>query len=246
MYRERRLGNLETWFAEAPGDVNLRVPQIVNQCVAFLCVEDTRRSPSRMLYGGTAFFVGLREADFGWTYIVTAKHCVDRSARFGNLKLRLNLKNQTGARIFDLPSDWYFHENPASDVAVLQFTPDQEFDYGVIDVGLMATKEVISENFIGIGDELFISGLFIQRHGTTRNIPILRTGVIAAMPDEPMIDDGGNEFSAYLAEVRSISGLSGSPVFVYLPPIRLMDHRVLLTQKSPIPKYYQLFVSTGT
>jgi hypothetical protein len=34
------------------------------------------------------------------------------------------------------------------------------------------------------------------------------------MPDEPIIEDSGETYHAYLIEARSIKGLSGSPVFV--------------------------------
>jgi len=29
-----------------------------------------------MRYGGTAFFLELREGDYRWTYLITAKHCI--------------------------------------------------------------------------------------------------------------------------------------------------------------------------
>src|SRR5206468_3965471 len=60
-------------------------------------------------------------------------------------------------------------------------------------------------------------GLFTQRHGTQKNIPIVRIANIAAMPEEPLQDENsGKEYSAYLIEARSIGGLSGSPVFMAL------------------------------
>ncbi len=48
------------------------------------------------------------------------------------------------------------------------------------------------------------------------------------MPDEPLLDDDGNLYEAYLAEVRSIGGLSGSPVFV------LMERRKARLRMRPI------------
>lgn len=60
-------------------------------------------------------------------------------------------------------------------------------------------------------------GLFTQRAGSHRNIPIVRTGVVASMPVEKIVDQNtGLAFDAYVAEVRSIGGLSGSPVFAFL------------------------------
>lgn len=200
-------------------------PGIINRCVCFLCVEDTRTQPPRYRYSGTAFFVQVQQAPgIRFPYLVTAKHCVERASEYGGLKVRLNLRNRQGARVLDLDTGWFYHENPSSDVVVMPpCIPSEDFDYAVIDTALFAVNDVILDNHIGVGDELFISGLFTQRHGTTRNIPIIRTGVIASMPEEPLIDDGGNPYHAYLAEVRSIGGLSGSPVFVYLEAMRLTD-----------------------
>jgi len=90
-----------------------------------------------------------------------------------------------------------------------------------------ATSEVRAKEEIGLGDEVFLTGLFERHYGTTRNIPILRTGAIAAMPEEPIYwtrttveGDRAVSMDAYLIEARSIGGLSGSPVFVYVGSTR--------------------------
>jgi hypothetical protein len=68
-----------------------------------------------------------------------------------------------------------------------------------------------------VGSDASAIGLFNSRGGTGRNIPIARAGVIAAMPGE-LIDDGHRHgpFRAYLVELLSMGGLSGSPVFVHV------------------------------
>jgi hypothetical protein len=76
-----------------------------------------------------------------------------------------------------------------------------------------ATSEVIMKEQIGIGSDIFLVGLFRNHLGQKMNIPIMRVGNIAAMPEEP-IRSGGKEIQAFLIEARSIGGLSGSPVFV--------------------------------
>lgn len=67
------------------------------------------------------------------------------------------------------------------------------------------------------------------------------------MPDEPLIDVASNEpYEAFLIEVRSIGGLSGSPVFlVYRPRIVERDKsgNVLLRREPPLlgsPRYHLL------
>jgi hypothetical protein len=75
------------------------------------------------------------------------------------------------------------------------------------------TRELITQENYGVGDEVFIPGLFTFAPGTTRTTPIVRHGNIAMMPDEQIQTELGYA-DVYLTEARSISGISGSPVMV--------------------------------
>jgi hypothetical protein len=77
------------------------------------------------------------------------------------------------------------------------------------------TEDVIEEYTIDTGDEIVITGMFFSHLGQQKNIPIVRIGNIAAMPDEPVPTDRGL-MEAYLVEARSIGGISGSPVFTHM------------------------------
>ena len=81
---------------------------------------------------------------------------------------------------------------------------------------MIATNEIIKQDSIGIGNELFVTGLFVGHYGKKRNTPIIRAGNIAAMPEEKVETEEFGDIDAYLIEARSIGGLSGSPVFVFL------------------------------
>ena len=83
---------------------------------------------------------------------------------------------------------------------------------------MVATDKVINDNAIGVGDEVFLTGLFANHIGQQRNLPIIRVGNIALMPEEPVQHPSLGPIDAYLIEARSIGGLSGSPVFVHLAP----------------------------
>jgi hypothetical protein len=87
---------------------------------------------------------------------------------------------------------------------------------GVVDyrgwyLGSSATDEVIETEAIGIGDEVFMVGLFRNHLGRDRNEPIIRVGNIAAMPTDPIRSQVYGDMRAILVEARSIGGLSGSP-----------------------------------
>jgi hypothetical protein len=77
---------------------------------------------------------------------------------------------------------------------------------------LLEAADLRAKN-IGLGDEVFVTGIFGHFVGNGRNHPIVRTGNIAMMPTEPIPTTRGM-MDAYLIESRSLGGISGSPVFV--------------------------------
>ena len=90
----------------------------------------------------------------------------------------------------------------------------RELDLFTIQADLFADENVIREADIGVGDEVFIAGLFTKVRETVRQHPIVRIGNLAMMPGERIPFKDNNLIDAYLIESRSIGGLSGSPVFV--------------------------------
>ena len=218
-----------------PPDWNMRIPHETLDAVCFLGVNLTSGEHAGKFYAfGTGFFVGVEHSGFPFTYLVTARHVLDEAKRsnFDNSLARVNTVDG-GAQLIDLGpnSRWAMFTNEAIDVAVLPL-PNLDtnvFGHRLISSTTFADSAAINSCGIGAGDDLFTVGLFVLRSGKQRNIPIVRTGVIAAMPyqNEPFTRKGGT-YHAYLAEMRSIGGLSGSPVFVYLDSTRIV--------KAPFPE----------
>jgi hypothetical protein len=226
----------------------MRVPDELLDCVCFLCTQD---AVGTIRVGGTAFFVAVpaeKVADAHFTHLVTARHCIRKATETGDaLVLRLNLRDggTTVANITDLP--WHFPKNDASDVAVSAALPAGDLSqsgiaYRTIPRSMFLTDEEITDKDIGVGDELLCTGLFFRHVGRKKNQPIVRSGIIAAMPGESLTDgESGLDYEAYLAEVRSIGGLSGSPVFVRLGPGRTAGGVTLLGS----PTYFLLGIIRG-
>jgi len=216
MYCDQRIFGVERWTIQPPADASMWLPHSILRCASFLCVKHEGRT----LYGGTAFLVAVEDhpsnPDLTSHYLVTAKHCVERAfSRYGNLHCRVNLEEKDKTRLITLPSisSWEFSDS--ADIAVLPMPHvDDKVEMDYLPTECFFTDATLKEHFVGLGDELFIVGLFTQRYGTKKNIPIVRFASIAAMPEEPLIDNSGQEYSAYLIEARSIGGLSGSPVFM--------------------------------
>jgi hypothetical protein len=93
------------------------------------------------------------------------------------------------------------------------------------------TAEHMQEHEVAVGDEVFITGLFSQRHGTRRNIPIVRVGNLACMTEEKVSTNYFGDMDAILIEARSIGGLSGSPVFLNLGITRIIKKQIKFAQE---------------
>lgn len=191
----------------------MRVPDEALTSVVFLVAGDDQAPRA----AGTAFFVSVeseRTAGHTHTYLVTAKHVLTGARQAGeSLRVRLNTKSG-GADIVTIDETW--HEAIDADVAVTSFSHPPHAIVNPLPRAMFLVERIRRDEGIGIGEDIFSVGLFTRRQGRQRNLPIVRSGTLAAMPDEPIQSDSGGEVSAYLAETHSTAGLSGAPVFVTL------------------------------
>lgn len=166
-------------------------------------------------------------------YLVTARHVlrgIEHRRPDGAFLLRVNSAKGGVLWVETNVKQWWFHpdESLVDDAAVLAWAPPGDaIDYLLYPLEAVATEEVIRAQAIGTGDEVFLTGLFVSHTGAERNIPIVRIGNIAAMPDEPVATKIG-PLDAYLVEARSIGGLSGSPVFVNPGPTRQIGGNLIV------------------
>lgn len=187
---------------------------------------------------GTGFltFVGEREKAF--QQIVTAKHVLE-DIPGPEVHIRLNRLDGYAEVIATELSEWTAHPDSGVDLAVCPVAiPLDQFQQVNVDL----SSDMIVQDFsadsdlIGLGDEVYVVGMFVQRMGEARNHPIIRVGTVAAMPMEKIETRYGHH-DAILIEIRSIDGLSGSPVFVASSMLEISgDNKV-----QPRPKLYFRF-----
>jgi len=196
----------------------MRVPDEVRQCVVYLGLRVAKPDDGIAMHPeGTAFFAFMPAEtleNYGYIYLVTAKHVAKRLDGKEFLA-RVNMRDGGATFVNCVSVKWWYHPTePTVDVALFPWAPSLEtFEYRYIPVDGFLTDEIIKSKSIGTGDEVFVTGLFAHLAGSQRNIPIVRMGNIAMMPNEPVPTKMGN-IDAYLIEARSIGGLSGSPAFV--------------------------------
>jgi hypothetical protein len=204
------------------------VPDEIRKCVAFLAYDSPADGE---ILTGTAFFLILEEDGQQFGYLVTAAHIIEgmKSKGFGDeILVKVNKNDGVTAKLTTHFADWRFHpNNPVIDVAVLPIASVQGLDMLFYPAQNTVTEHVKSKEGIGLGDEVFVVGLYTKHSGRRKNIPIVRIGNIAAMPDEPLVASRG-EMDGYLVETRSIGGISGSPVFVNLGALRARNTNIIL------------------
>jgi len=196
-------------------------------------------------YAGTAFYfarpVGQSPDEGSFVYLVTAKHVINtiRDRGIGNVLIRANTKSNGARWITTRVSDWGQEEPRVPDVAVLPVLIEDDLDHLAWPLAGSMFTASLEANQVDIGEDVFLTGLFHRHAGRRSNIPIIRVGNIAALPDEKISTKIG-EMDGYLIEARSIGGLSGSPVFVHLGG----NTRVKGFSANPI-RYYLLGLVHG-
>lgn len=231
-----RLGGIPEYKLVKESDSLMQIPDEVRKCVVFVCYKTT----AGIKLAGTAFFASVPlELEHQVVYLITAKHIIEGIKERSidqKVYVRINLKSEP-ARLVETPiENWLFHPQEANvDVAVLNWIPTQAiFDYRIIPLKMAATEEIIRREEIGVGDDVFLTGLFANHYGLQRNIPIIRIGNIASMPEEKVHTEKLGDIDAYLVEARSIGGLSGSPVFVFLGAMRRIKNTLEMARSGPL------------
>lgn len=200
----------------------------IRKCVVFI---GYRLVDGTMHMAGSAFFLGKEgeEGKANNVFLVTARHVIDGIRKLGLADVFIRANTTAGESLWVQcqSNDWLFHPDDESiDIALLRTGIPAQLDHLVFPHALCATGDVLRTNAIGLGDEVFVVGLFHHHHGNRRNIPIVRVGNLAAMAEEKVYTKNFGLMDAYLIEARSIGGLSGSPVFLNLGLVRYIDGQV--------------------
>jgi hypothetical protein len=214
------------------------VPESVRKCVAFVGYQLADLS---FQMAGSVFLLGGMDDNRQEhpVYAVTARHVIEGIRKLGLTTTCLRLNTLDGEnKWFQVPmEEWFFHPSEDScDVAIIPFPilPVLNLDHLILPYSLCATEQKMKANEVGLGDEVFVTGLFRHHHGNRRNIPIIRVGNIACLTEEKVSTKSYGDIDAYLIEARSIGGLSGSPVFLNLGITRMIQGEIKHAQSQPV------------
>lgn len=180
--------------------------------------ETYQREP---VNGGSGFLVWVKSAindDIGFVYAFTNWHVIDEAEM---PVIRINNRDGSVEIIPLSANDWTKHKDSDLAMVCLQsMVSESSLKYRAIRSDLFITKGMIELLNIGLGDDVYMVGRFIHHAGKKQNVPSVRSGIISNMPhpSEPIrINNNDTEPEAFLVEMRSLSGFSGSPVVLTLP-----------------------------
>jgi hypothetical protein len=180
-------------------------------CVFFL-YPTREHAEAGTEFGGTGFFVGVpleSHPNNFFMYAVSNWHVVKRG---GSCVLRVNKKDDTHDIIETGPEEWTHIPN-GHDVAVRMLNLDPNiYKYQLLLESMF--PDAADANNIGVGEDVFMIGRFVDYSGTATNEPALRFGHISIM-QAPILQPTGARRPSVVIDMHSRSGFSGSPVFAY-------------------------------
>ena len=162
--------------------------------------------------GATGFFLGVPSEIEGRTHLygVTNQHNIEK----GSGAPILRAKKRDGALEFIQARREDWAACPGHDISVLPIDPNIAPYFECIGVDICLGADDVQAHSLGAGDNVFMLGRFSGYDGGSENCPYARFGNFSinnAILHHPIY--GMQE--SFVVEMRSISGYSGSPVFIY-------------------------------
>jgi hypothetical protein len=150
-------------------------------------------------------------------YAVANWHVAVRGASI----IRFNTRDGNHRFIEKEPTDWEFVPG-GHDLAACDITEDiRETDDILVQAERsFLTPAIINKFKIGIGEDVFMIGMFADNHGGARNVPAGRFGNLSMLASDqaPVEIENDTKQPSHLVDMRSRGGFSGSPVFIYRTP----------------------------
>lgn len=185
----------------------------------FPTVEDSKKGTA---VGGCGFLLGFPAEGIegaSHIYAVTNRHVVGdtEGSNKNSLVIRLNMEDGSTLPIETKLDEW---RSPPTgeDIAVRHV----QLPYGSLAIrepfAMLLDEETIAKYDLGNGDEVFSIGRLLGAEASDINRPVVRFGNVARMPAVSIVGYRGSQQPSYLCDMRSRTGFSGSPVYIYLPP----------------------------
>ena len=215
-----------------------KIPEKIKDCIFFLYKSEKDAIQGKKS-GGSGFLIGVQSDKYPeysqYNYICGVSNChVVKNRKYS--VIRLNKLDGSIEIIPFSPDDWIsFPKDHLVDIVI---SPQINISQGVhkasfIHTSLFATEEILNICEIGIGDNIFMIGRFMDYDGG-RNInePSTRFGNVSVMPIKIKQETGYKNGQSYIMDIHSRTGYSGSPVFVYRTIVDNIDEWYKVGKKN--------------
>jgi hypothetical protein len=175
----------------------------------------------RVRIGGTCFLVIKPSgATFGGSelcvpYLITNRHVVYSG---GASVVSINRRDGSPPDILEYePTDWVTHPDGDDLAAIIPEKYDLipgRHRLTAIRTDWLLTPEKMRVEDIGVGDDVFMVGRFVNHQGRRENRASARFGTISMMQEDIWVKDDNRHQESFAVEMRSRTGFSGSPVSV--------------------------------
>jgi hypothetical protein len=194
-----------------------RIPDELIGCVFFL-YPSLAEAKANAPVGASGFFVGIE-----WEsnqlrqhlYAVTNKHCITKCS--DHVVLRATKIGGDLEFIESDPIEW--HPLAGHDVSVFPISPAKAANFQYVSSGRFSSPDDFKigdgrPTSLGLGDKVFMVGRFVSDENTAIDQPSARFGNLSLLAS-PVRHPAGYDQESFVVEMRSISGYSGSPTFIY-------------------------------
>lgn len=205
-------------------------PQLL-ECVVYL-YPDAPKAEAREGFGGTGFLVGASTLWGRRSFIVTNRHVIEA----GSYTISLNTRDGSTAVVETDERDWQFHSDGNFDVAVHIIEHLPHYSLLHIPLEMLLSRNDVDALDLRLGDNVALVGRHINLDGRQKNTPTARFGHLAQLPGERIKDDKGRAQAVFLAQVHSLPGASGSPVFLIQDMVEknMEQRRLVFGNTNPV------------
>lgn len=206
---------------------------------------------------GTGFLVArATSGNIGKIFLITNKHLIYENQNYEKttkilylfLNNRKNTKPRKEKRKIPITQNMFrIHPEYITDVVAIDVTElvkEKKYELKWITYDLIATKEIIQNKKITIGDEIIVigypTGLNIQKN---EHHPIFRNGIIASNINDALLLEKNKQIKGFFIDSAIIPGSSGSPV-VLKPNMYKYDGNKWI-MGDPLPPYLLGIVSSA-
>ncbi|MGQ0741893.1 MAG: S1 family peptidase [Alphaproteobacteria bacterium] len=190
-----------------------RIPENHLDCVCYLYRTRADAKVGRNTVGTGFLTIIQSQANpaKGWVYAITNWHV---ACRDGGSVVSINT-HEGEPDVFEFDSaEWQF--DARFDIAAIPIPLDNA-KHRIAYVPTPGFLEASNPRKIGVGEDVYMLGRFIDYTGAQVASPFVRFGHISSMP-VPIKQPNGIIADSFCIDVHSRSGYSGSPVWVYRTP----------------------------